>query len=123
MKPSIFRVVLANATYGDDHFGDAINGISVTGTYGGDTLRGGTGNDQLNGGAGDDRIETDCDDTLEGGAGDDRLWAGAGDGLLAGGDGSDTFGFGAIWGADTISDFDLDEDFLQFFGRLLSLGV
>ena len=41
----------------------------------------------------------------------------AADDALTGGDGSDSFIFGAEVGNDTITDFDVDADALEFFGR------
>ena len=71
--------------------GDA--GSYLYGNELGNILTGGAGNDTLDGRAGDD--------TLIGGAGNDRLTGGAG---------SDTFVFAAGFGKDTIADFRIGED-------------
>lgn len=53
-----------------------------------------------------------------GGSGDDTLWAANDDELLAGGDGDDVLIFGAVFGNDTITDFEIanDELNLQYSG-------
>lgn|GEM_PF-6910192 len=101
---------------------DTVNGNDgndiVNGNAGNDRLIGGEGDDVLNGGTGDDVIsDTTGTNILNGDAGNDRLVAGdsadtliggTGNDLLIGGDGGDTFVFEDGFGADTITDFDVD---------------
>ena len=69
------------------------------------------GNDEIYGGAGDDIIF--------GQEGDDIISGGSGDDILYGGSGSDTFLFdSAADGHDTIKDFDVNEDVLDFSGLI-----
>ncbi|WP_369927789.1 calcium-binding protein [Leisingera sp. XS_AS12] len=91
----------------DQLFGGSGDDILDGGAYN-DFLVGGTGNDHLLGGAGRDMLQgSDGDDTLNGGAGDDRMFGGAG---------ADTFMFQEGSGTDTVHDFDIREDLLQFSG-------
>jgi len=53
-------------------------------------------------------------DTLDGKAGDDRIIGGAGNDKLTGGTGRDTFVFGAGFGLDTINDFKIGEDIIDW---------
>ena len=80
-----------------------------------DQLVGGPGNDYIAGGGGNERIDGgNGDDTLYGGFGNDTLDGGSGDDMLVGGAGADTF---VVWlgmGSDTITDFNLAEDRLDF---------
>ena len=69
------------------------------------TLDGGAGNDSLSGSFGDD--------ILIGGLGDDELIGGYGDDTLTGGSGEDTFVLDAIFGDDTITDFDGSSDMID----------
>ena len=56
---------------------------------------------------GDDAIEGNVlDNILNGGAGNDTLTGGHGDDTLTGGSGQDTFVLDAVFGDDTITDFD-----------------
>ena len=92
----------------------------IFGEEGNDTISGGKGNDRLFGGEGDDSLDGgegddllmggEGDDTLIGGAGEDMLIGGEGADTLTGGDDADTFVFGEDNGADTITDFTVDED-------------
>jgi Ca2+-binding RTX toxin-like protein len=90
-----------------------------------DSLDGGTGNDTLFGGDDDDiLIGGDGNDFLTGGTGNDSLTGGDGDDFLTGGDGTDTltggngpdfFVYNNITdGIDSITDFNVAEDFLVF---------
>ena len=94
---------------GNDQIVAAIDGVGqwIEGQGGNDILYGGVGNDNLEGGFGDD--------TLDGGAGDDTVDGSDGDDLLTGGDGSDTFLFVDEFDHDAITDFDSDEDTLEFY--------
>lgn len=81
-------------------------------------LRGGEGQDvifgegsadQIDGGDGSDTIDGGTDsDTIEGGSGD------LSDDLLTGGSGRDYFVFSTNMGVDTVTDFDVEEDILDF---------
>jgi RTX calcium-binding nonapeptide repeat (4 copies) len=75
------------------------------------TLNGGNGPDVLDGSAGFD--------ILNGGNGADVLVGGSGD-TLTGGNGSDTFLFRPTSGANTITDFDVHNDLLQFGSSMFS---
>ena len=86
-----------------------LGGISSTITGGSDanTILGGSAVDNIIGGSGDDIISAgDGDDTIDGGSGLDNLTGGGGD---------DTFVFTKKSnGADTINDFVIADDILQF---------
>jgi len=98
----------------NEAWGGSGNDVLIGG-FGADTLGGGSGADNIAGGLGNDLLYGGQGaDTVDGGTGDDRLWAGAGDDLLSGGDGDDLFIFGAISGNDTITDFELANDALDF---------
>ena len=87
----------------------------LDGGYGNNWLYGGNGDDTLNGGRDNDQLYgDDGDDTLDGYFGNDRLYGGGGDDNLLGGRGDDVFVFGADSGHDTIEDFELDFDKIQF---------
>ena len=87
-----------------------------------DTIRGGGGADNIAGGGRSDMISgggrTDSlrggggDDTILGNGGDDLIDGGGGDDMLTGGRGADRFRASA--GQDTITDFDLAADFLDY---------
>ncbi len=111
-----------NDTGSDSIEGNEGNDI-LGGGAGNDTLKGGADNDTLYAGRGDDSLQGNSGndilfngggaDTVSGGAGDDTLWGGGGDDTLSGGEGTDTFIFGRGKGADTINDFNADEDILN----------
>ena len=86
-----------------------LGGISSTITGGSDanTILGGAAVDNIDGGSGDDIISAgDGDDIIDGGAGSDTLTGGGGD---------DTFVFTkSSNGTDTITDFVISDDILQF---------
>jgi Ca2+-binding RTX toxin-like protein len=95
----------------------------LTGAAGEDELFGLDEEDVLLGGAGDDALDGgDDDDALTGGAGADDLIGGEGEDqfiyttVTDGSSTSDTAGFGAE--ADTIDDFEVDEDFFVIDGAL-----
>ncbi|MDB9527001.1 DUF4347 domain-containing protein [Oscillatoria sp. CS-180] len=91
---------------------------------GNDTIYGGDGNDRIGGKSGDDSLYGDAgDDVIWGDDGDDLLWGGDGDDTLtgdddSGGSGSDTFVLAIGDGTDTITDFEVDTDFIGLFGTL-----
>ena len=117
--------------FGGTAYDDTFVGSEADETFygfdGDDVLTGGDGDDTLNGGAGDDTLSGDAgDDTLYGGAGNDIIYGGAGndtlDGgagndTLTGGSGSDTFQFHGVFEHDTITDYDSDEDILEFYAN------
>ncbi|WP_262690828.1 VCBS domain-containing protein, partial [Kordiimonas aestuarii] len=106
---------VAAGSGGDDELGGSSGVDTLKGLGGDDTLYGNADNDEVYGGNGDDLLYGGTgDDTMSGGAGDDTLWAGAGDDLLTGGAGADVFVFGASRGNDTIGDFDVISDSLDF---------
>ena len=86
----------------------------VSGDGGNDTLIGGEGNDTLKG----DYTSGDAGhDTLYGNGGNDTLSGNAGNDTLTGGSGSDTFQFHGFFEHDTITDYDSDEDILEFYAN------
>jgi VCBS repeat-containing protein len=110
---------------------DVINGGSgpdfLLGQAGRDVLNGGSGPDFLDGGDGDALLMgSNGDDVMVGGHGNDmmnggrdndRLFGGAGRDTLTGGQGDDIFQFTALSdGTDTIVDFEIVRDRLQFSG-------
>jgi len=121
---------------GDDNLNSGRGADTLDGGEGNDNLSGGMGDDVLYGGEGDDILDGDQqDDTLFGGAGDDTLLGGAGSDTLEGGTGDDVLDGGAKsdtltggdggdtfvqnfsqGGADTITDFNPDEDTIDFGG-------
>ncbi|SDW28153.1 Ca2+-binding protein, RTX toxin-related [Albimonas donghaensis] len=98
----------------------------VFGGGGKDLLKGNGGNDLLDGGGGKDVLKAGGGrDALIGGGGRDQLVAGGGHDLLIGGRGADVlkggrgrddFQFGARDGKDTVKDFALGLDQLEFTG-------
>jgi Ca2+-binding RTX toxin-like protein len=100
---------------GDDYLDGGAGNDRIWGENGMDLLQGGTGNDYLDGGKGDDFIGGgDGRDTLRGGAGADSLTGGADRDLLIGGAGADVFTFFTGDGRDTIRDFEVGVDRLEF---------
>lgn len=109
--------------------GDAGND-TLTGAGEADTLNGGTGNDWLYGGYGDDVLSGDDgddylhgqqgSDVITGGAGADTLRGAAGSDTLTGGAGNDVFFFDYNGGTETITDFIIGEDTLQYAVRSLT---
>lgn len=63
---------------------------------------------------GDVIIGSNADNTLRGEGGDDVLNGQSGDDLLLGGEGADTFNFEGLFGNDTIGDFQIGVDRLDF---------
>lgn len=103
----------------------------IGGEDGNDTIRAGggddyilanEGDDSVLGNAGNDLIEASLgNDTLDGGSGNDTLRPGRGDDLMSGGSGNDMFVIGRAWGDDTISDFSINDDTLDFRGSGLDM--
>ncbi|WP_162561796.1 calcium-binding protein [Limimaricola hongkongensis] len=79
---------------------------NVEGTRGKDTLIGSVEDNSLLGGRGND--------TIKGQGGSDVIDGGRGNDKLIGGLGSDEFVFGRKFGKDTIKDFNVYEDFIEF---------
>jgi hypothetical protein len=106
-------------------YGKVYNSVAEIGSTGDDTLIGDEssnalfgedGNDIIEANAGDDILTgDDGDDTLNGGGGDDTLDGGDGNDALTGGSGSDAFFFQGAFGNDRITDYDSDEDILEFY--------
>ena len=87
----------------------------IFGGKGGDTLYGEDGADEVRGGIGSDTLLGGADaDALFGGNGRDELDGGTGDDDLSGGRGKDRFIFREGGGADTITDFENDRDWVSF---------
>ncbi len=104
----------------------------IGGEEGNDTIRAGAGDDfivsnegddSVAGEAGNDLIKTHIgNDTLLGGSGDDTLRPGRGDDVMAGGSGNDIFVIGRSWGDDSITDFSIADDILDFRGSGLDIA-
>lgn len=95
-------------SWGDDNLAGNADANAIDGYYGDDDIFGGAGNDTLKG--------SDGDDYIVGGANDDVLYGGFSDADIMGGD---TFRFDAgpsDHGNDTIMDFQVGVDFLEFSG-------
>jgi VCBS repeat-containing protein len=109
-----------NYTVSDPHGGTATSTLSIVVTNENvsyqagmnTTLIGGNGNNVLDGSFGGD--------TLVGGNGADVLIGGNGD-ILTGGNGPDTFLFRPNFGTNTITDFDLHNDTIQFDKSIFGL--
>ncbi|MCF6221518.1 MAG: hypothetical protein L3J65_10440, partial [Robiginitomaculum sp.] len=86
----------------------------ANGGAGSDTFNGGAGSDTFNGGAGDD--------SLNGGAGQDFLNGGVGNDMLTGGAGVDMFLIISENGHDTITDFQIGIDRIEFADGLYSFA-
>ncbi|WP_269142619.1 Ig-like domain-containing protein [Sulfitobacter mediterraneus] len=105
-RPSDLRdpgAVVADPAFLVDDGNDLIEGLG-----GNDQLDGGTGRDTLLGGTGND--------VLFGGGGvyADRLFGGAGDDTLTGGEGSDTFVLALGMDRETVTDFEVGVDTIDF---------
>ncbi|NJL88994.1 MAG: DUF4347 domain-containing protein [Coleofasciculaceae cyanobacterium SM2_1_6] len=94
-------------------FGGAGNDF-LAGGADNDALYGGKSHDILFGGEGHDLlVGGDGNDVLWGGVGNDLLIGGKGNNVLIGGEGSDRFRLAANNSMDTITDFNVGEDFLE----------
>jgi Ca2+-binding RTX toxin-like protein len=90
---------------GADSIVGSIGNDYVLGNGGNDTVDGGLGADQLDGGAGNDLLTGGLgEDSLYGSDGNDTLTGGVGDDYLTGGEGADIYVFNVGDGQDTIND-------------------
>ncbi len=110
-------VIVANLSDStrDDTWVEPVN--RTTGYHDGEDafILGGNYDDMMRGDGGDDHIDGHGgDDTLNGRGGDDMIHGGTGDDELTGGSGNDTFIFAGAFGEDTITDFDADDDIIEF---------
>lgn len=116
---------------GNDRLYGSSDEDTLFGDGGNDKLYGGLGNDELFGGAGIDTLYSGGgEDRLDGGANEDWIYGGGQSDTIIGGDGndqlwggsswqgpvSDTFAFDDGWGFDTIHDFELQVDRIDFSG-------
>lgn len=103
-----------DAGRGDDYVSAGAGNDDVIAGEGDDLVFGEGGQDEVDGGSGDDSLYgMDEDDVIDGGSGADNIYGGAGADVMTGGADADAF----IWeeddsGVDTITDFQLGEDFL-----------
>lgn len=113
---------IITGSVGAEHFIVAKGGNDiVTGWNLDDFLMGNNGNDTLNGLAGNDILFGGTgNDFLFGGAGDDRLSGDKGSDELTGGAGADVFYFDRKAGHDTVTDFAISEDFIEFKGKIMA---
>ncbi|MBD3753872.1 MAG: hypothetical protein IE935_15985, partial [Micrococcales bacterium] len=90
-----------------------------------ETILGGGGNDHIEGRGGRDLVEGGAgNDSVNGGDGDDLINGGSGTDSLTGGAGRDWFAFYAGDGADTITDFNVDEDVIDVsFEPIVSISA
>ncbi|MEM9495964.1 MAG: HYR domain-containing protein [Pseudomonadota bacterium] len=106
-----------NGGDGNDDIDGGSGSDRITAGKGRDTVDGGSGNDNIDGGDGRDSLDGGTgNDTLIGGAGRDTLTGGTGNDLLEGGSGPDTFIFDGVFGNDRITDFNINQDTLDFGG-------
>jgi Ca2+-binding RTX toxin-like protein len=113
----------------DDTLIGGLGSDSLSGDAGNDSLDGGGANDTLLGGGGNDTLLGDAgNDSLDGGGANDRLIGGLGNDTLTGGLGADRFVYNnSNEGPDTITDFNVSQDFIQVsavgFGGGLTTGT
>ncbi len=95
------------------------NADTLIGNSGANRLEGMEGNDLVIGKKGKDHlIGGQGEDILRGQAGADRIEGGYGDDRLEGGTGRDVFVFLSDFGNDTLLDFDVEKDRLEFSGEI-----
>jgi serralysin len=106
---------IINAGSGSDTIFASFGDDSINGGNGHDRIFGGAGDDTITAGGGQDEIFNGADDDLvNAGDGADILYGGAGNDTLTGGAGGDSFIFASGDGVDTISDFNVSSDTLDF---------
>jgi Ca2+-binding RTX toxin-like protein len=112
---------LIGSDFGDQLFGSEAANL-ILGGAGADLVEGDGGNDTLSGGTENDTLRGfNNDDSISGGGGADFIDGGYDDDIMNGGTGRDTFRF-EVWsvfgehGADTIQDFNVNEDRLLLDG-------
>ena len=120
------------ATEADDVFVGVGGNEIVKAGAGNDIMRGKAGNDKLYGNSGDDVLRGHKGaDLLVGGQGNDTLYGGKGNDTLIGGNGNDefsgrkgqdTFVFGRDHGHDTITDFNIGTDMIEFSFKSASMN-
>ncbi|QQA45081.1 calcium-binding protein [Pelagovum pacificum] len=93
---------------GNDRMDGGSDHDRMSGGSGRDLLFGGSGNDNMHGGSGNDH--------MLGGSGRDRISGGSGRDVLSGGSSADDFVFDRSSGHDRITDFNVWQDDLQFYG-------
>lgn len=119
--------------HGDDLARGGSGNDKIRGNIGDDVLMGDRGNDLVVGGQGNDRLYGGKgNDVLSGGLGNDLIFGGSGADIINGNDGNDTIsgGYGrdififhrSSVGVDVITDFDENEDILDFSDLLDSVG-
>ena len=98
---------------------------TLKGLQGKDVIRGGKGRDRIKGGSGHDIVFGGLgNDHLSGGGGDDVLNGGKGENKMSGGKGKDTFKIKFHKGKpDTVKDFTVGDDKIEFIGRLQSVSI
>lgn len=107
-----------------DNFQPEVPGLVIDGGNGADDLQGDAGDDEISGGNGSDMLfGDDGNDVLDGGNGSDLLIGGRGNDVLTGGRGPDVFRFGADFGEDVVTDFELKTDKLDFGGLVSKQDV
>jgi Ca2+-binding RTX toxin-like protein len=107
------KIARGLASFNDIYYGTASDNV-VNGERGSDILLGQEGDDRLNGQSGNDiLLGGDGEDILVGGVGRDNLDGGAGKDILTGGAGRDKFRFTEVDVADTITDFNVNEDVIN----------
>lgn len=112
-------VVVDLTLEGQNTFGAGIDTLrdieNLSGSIHGDVLSGDAGRNEIDGNGGDDWLfGRGGNDILRGGFGDDIIAGNSGGDLLIGDAGSDTFIFDDGWGYDTIADFEVGVDVLDF---------
>ena len=115
-----------NGGWGDDMLRGGAGNDIIFGYIGDDQLFGGSGNDKLIAGAGnDDLIGGSGNDFLQGDTGNDFFAAGTGNDEIHMGEGNDYYllqsaGDGTSYGADFITDFDVQNDLIIFESKAVT---
>jgi hypothetical protein len=102
---------------GDDSMAGSFANESITSGAGNDTIDAGAGADTLAGGAGNDMLLGGAGaDSLSASDGNDTLVGGVGNDVLSGNRGNDLFVFSQSFGHDTIIDYQVGTDHIEFQG-------